>query len=315
MIRTFAVSSLFALLSIAPMAVSEAIADTATSQPIRLAWDAALAEAVSGYVVRVGTKSGVYNESYDVQVNKTFSYAKGVAGQRYYFAVSAYRAGIDGALSGEVSAVAVASSTGQVPPPPPPPPAPPSEPAEGDDVPSGIVLETAVIRGSTATFQWAPTGSSEITEYLLEVGSSRGASDLANSSVGTATSAVIKVERGRTYHVRVRGRLSATSSLTSNDVTYSSEAARCSRPPATPTKLVGSVASGKVTLGWRTASGATSYIVQLGSMPGMSDLFLKDIGKGTNVTSPVGGPVPAYARIIAVNTCGTSAASAEIVLK
>jgi hypothetical protein len=308
MIRSFAVCSLFALVSAVPVVAAEA-----TSQPIRLAWDANPGETIAGYSVWVGTRSGVYSESYDVRSGTAFIYDKGTAGQRYYFAVSAYAStSSTSPLSSEVSAVASAVTTVPVAPPPPtivPPPV-----TTPDDVLPGIVLAPAVIANGTATFRWTAVGDWNPTEYLVEVGSKSGDSDMANMTVATATSAVIKIARGNNYYVRVRGRASQTTSLMSNEVVYSFLSPRCATPPPTPTMLKGLVSGGNVTLTWKGSSAATSYVVQVGSVAGQSNLFQRNVGNVLTVASPLGA-VPAYARVIAVNGCGTSAASAEIVLK
>lgn len=85
--------------------------DTAAprSQPpastITLEWDRNRDTAV-GYVVHVGTEPRVYDETFDVGDSTTFTYDNGVAGTRYYFAVSAYDIdGRESPLSNEVSGV------------------------------------------------------------------------------------------------------------------------------------------------------------------------------------------------------------------
>jgi len=76
---------------------------------VKLAWDASPDPSVIGYVVRVGTASGQYTETYDVRKRRTFTYKKAIEGRRYFFAVSAYSdAGVLSPLSSEVSVVAVA---------------------------------------------------------------------------------------------------------------------------------------------------------------------------------------------------------------
>src|ERR1051325_6541854 len=65
--------------------------DAATS--LTLAWDAVADPQVTGYVVHVGTTSGVYSQNVDVGRTTSFVYQPVVAGQRYCFAVTSYYAG------------------------------------------------------------------------------------------------------------------------------------------------------------------------------------------------------------------------------
>ena len=75
---------------------------------VKLAWDASPDTGVIGYVVRVGTKSGEYTQTFDVRRRRRFTYKNAVEGRRYYFVVSAYRErAMPGVASEEVSAVAV----------------------------------------------------------------------------------------------------------------------------------------------------------------------------------------------------------------
>jgi hypothetical protein len=67
-------------------------------------WDRSQESNVAGYLVYVGTQSGVYGTTYDVGNATSFAYPNATAGQRYYFAVASYFAGpIIGTKSAEVS--------------------------------------------------------------------------------------------------------------------------------------------------------------------------------------------------------------------
>lgn len=79
--------------------VRPAAADTLT-----LMWDRSPDASVAGYLVYVGTQSGVYGATYDVGNSTQFAYANALAGQPYYFAVAAYYPGpVVGARSAEVT--------------------------------------------------------------------------------------------------------------------------------------------------------------------------------------------------------------------
>jgi hypothetical protein len=80
------------------MAAQSAAADTLT-----LMWDRSPDSNVAGYLVYVGTQSGVYATAYDVGNSTSFAYSSASPGQAYYFAVAAYFPGpIVGTKSTEV---------------------------------------------------------------------------------------------------------------------------------------------------------------------------------------------------------------------
>lgn len=78
-------TALLVLLFATTISVSAAQAGT-----IRLQWDPSPEADIAGYMVWVGTEPGVYTNSFDVGNTTTFDYVEPVAGERYYFAVTAY---------------------------------------------------------------------------------------------------------------------------------------------------------------------------------------------------------------------------------
>jgi len=66
------------------------VARTAAAGPITVMWDPSTNTAVTGYVVYVGTESGVYTRSYDVGNATYYVLSDAVAGQSYYFTVASY---------------------------------------------------------------------------------------------------------------------------------------------------------------------------------------------------------------------------------
>jgi hypothetical protein len=82
-------------------------ASAAQAQGITLTWDRNTEPNITGYRIFVGTKAGVYTETFDVPATPpTFVYRNGSMGSRYYFAVAAKASSLIGARSSEVSAVA-----------------------------------------------------------------------------------------------------------------------------------------------------------------------------------------------------------------
>jgi PKD repeat protein len=72
-------------------AVSLTVFDaTPTSATLTLAWDASSDPAVDGYVLHYGTQSGAYSQQLDVGMQTTATLSDLVAGQSYFFAVTAY---------------------------------------------------------------------------------------------------------------------------------------------------------------------------------------------------------------------------------
>ena len=98
-------------------------------------------------------------------------------------------------------------------------------------------------------------------------------------------------------------------------VTIESAQPGCSAQPAAPTGLAGNVANGVASVVWSPPSGAASYVVRAGSTPGGSDIFVGSVGAALGVSSPVGEGFRAYVRVYAVNACGESVPSTELLLQ
>jgi hypothetical protein len=80
--------------------------------------------------------------------------------------------------------------------------------------------------------------------------------------------------------------------------------------PSAPTGLQSRVNATVVTLSWTAAATATSYVLNVGSAPGLANVFAGSVGNITTLAGTV--PLGTYFwRIYAVNSAGPSAASAE----
>jgi hypothetical protein len=77
----------------------------ASADTITLQWDLNSEPEVTGYFLYVGTQSGVYSQTIDVQNTNTYAFASAVPGQRYYFAVAAHAGSAVSPLSNEVSGI------------------------------------------------------------------------------------------------------------------------------------------------------------------------------------------------------------------
>lgn len=185
----------------------------------------------------------------------------------------------------------------------------------GAQIPTDILLQPAIVNGLTVTLQWTGSSPAGALDYIVEAGTAPGLSNLYNGSIGSAMTINAVVAPG-TYYVRVRARSAQGVGPASNEVSFTVGApAGCNAPPASPAGLAGGVANGIAAVNWSPAAGATSYIVQAGSTPGASDVFNGSVGSTVSVSSPVGAGFRAYVRVYAVNTCGQSGPSNELVLQ
>jgi predicted phage tail protein len=117
------------------------------------------------------------------------------------------------------------------------------------------------------------------------------------------------------YRVQVRSVNAAGISSPSNFVDFVVGSAVPCAPPAAPTGVSGSLIAGTGRVTWAAVPGATSYVVVAGSTPGGSDLFNGNVGNATTVSAsglPAG--FRAYVRVYAVNACGTSGPSIEVLI-
>ena len=112
------------------------------------------------------------------------------------------------------------------------------------------------------------------------------------------------------YWVRVRAANVAGMSAPSNEI---SVRVGCVAAPAVPGGLVTQVSGTTVALAWQPSSGATGYLLEAGSASGAGDLAVVPLGvPGLLASAPAG---TYFVRVRAWNACGSSAPSAELVLK
>jgi hypothetical protein len=186
--------------------------------------------------------------------------------------------------------------------------------------PSGL---SATVTGDVVTLTWtAPAPSNDIDGvygYIIDAGSAPGRQDVIELFVGTQTSYTARGVGAGRYFVRVRTRgffNSGDLSAPSNEVLVVVGTSTCT-PPASPSGLAPiSIRGGTVTLAWNTSPGGpTSYVLEAGSGPGLSDLAnadLRSLLTGLTVTGVSVGTY--YVRIRAINACGLSAPSNEIIV-
>lgn len=170
---------------------------------------------------------------------------------------------------------------------------------------------THQVDGSTVSLAWqpSPTGGS-VQGYRIEVGSRSGLVDLLAMDT-TLTSFVAQgVPNGR-YFVRVRAYNDHGISAPSAEVEVRVGCA----PPLAPLGLTANTGSGGyVEVMWEAAAGATSYVLEAGTGPGLSNVaVIPTVTRG--VAGPGVPPGTYYVRVRSANeSCGVGDPSPEIVV-
>jgi peptidyl-Asp metalloendopeptidase len=176
---------------------------------------------------------------------------------------------------------------------------------------------TTSLSGSTAVLSWkAPTTGGAPTAYVIEAGSASGLANLANFSTGnTATTFSANGFGAGIYYLRVRASNAAGTGGPSNESRLVVGDACASAPPP-PIGFASTFNSGgTVSFAWTAAPGATTYVIEAGSAPGLSNLASADLGSAsTSATFNGIGAGTYYVRLRARNTCGTSGVSNEATL-
>jgi hypothetical protein len=169
--------------------------------------------------------------------------------------------------------------------------------------------------GTTAVLSWtAPALDGAIedrpTSYVIEAGTTPGATDVATVSVGNVTRIEANVPTG-TYYVRVRAVNEYGDSEPTADLVLVAPGA-----PGAPTGLT-STSTGSVNLRWTAPSGPapTGYVIEAGTAPGRSDLGVLQVGNVTSFTAPAPPPGAYYVRVRAINGRGAGQPSNEVVVR
>ena len=173
--------------------------------------------------------------------------------------------------------------------------------------------------GSSVFLSWnAPASGDPATSYIIEAGSAPGSANLANFTTGNplTTFSASGVGAG-TYYVRIRAVNAAGVSSPSNEVALvvGGSGGGCAGSPTGLTLL--SQSAGSILFAWAApASGApTSYTIEAGSAPGLSNLANFDTGNPLTSFSTGGvGAGSYYVRVRSRSSCGLSAPSNEILV-
>jgi probable HAF family extracellular repeat protein len=169
-------------------------------------------------------------------------------------------------------------------------------------VPGAPTLRGSV-NGTSVSVSWTASSSGGTpASYIVEAGTALASTNLFNRNVGNVTSAAATLPSG-TYYIRVRGVNAAGTGAASSPDLILSVGCPALLPP---TGLTHSKVGNRVSLSWSPSVGATSYVLQAGLSPGLSNAFNANVGLTTalNASAP---PGTYFVRVIAVGACGSSA--------
>jgi hypothetical protein len=170
----------------------------------------------------------------------------------------------------------------------------------------------ATVNGSTLALAWDGVPGAT---YVLEAGSAPGLANLFNGNVGGATSLTTSAPPG-TYYLRVRSLAGASVSGASNEIVVTTPGTSGGGTCVAPSGLTASVSAAIITIRWNGPPGATSYQMEAGTASGLANVFNGNVGPTTVIQfNRAGIPSGVYfLRVKAVASCGTSAASNELIL-
>jgi hypothetical protein len=182
---------------------------------------------------------------------------------------------------------------------------------DGASLPPGIPTGlAATVTGSTVAISWTASATGGTTSsYLLEAGSAPALTDLGVFPLLQPSITVTGVANGQ-YHLRVRAVGPAGTSPPTADLPV---AVGCSAAPEAPSITAVTVTGTLVTLALALPPDATAARLDVGFTTGATDFV---VDAPTNAPSLAGTAAPGtyFARLRAVNACGTSAPSAERVV-
>jgi hypothetical protein len=162
------------------------------------------------------------------------------------------------------------------------------------------------------TLSWTPPAlGGAVSTYVVQAGTTAGASNVFNGAVGAGTAVSGAVSPG-TYFLRVLAQGAGGTSAPSNEVSVSVGSA-CATPAAPA--LSGSRSGNVIAIAWSTPPGGpvTGYTVIAGSATGASNVFNGSVGLTNTVSASVASG-PYFIRVVANAACGSSAASNEVLV-
>jgi FG-GAP-like repeat len=274
----------------APNTLTAAVAGSS----VTLSWIAPLNATVTAYLVEAGSAPGLSDLArFTTGTPATSLSTSGVPSGTYYVRVKTISGTATSGPSNEVVATvgSGACTVGPLPP---------------------ANLASAV-SGSSVLLHWSAGGGSP-QSYVLEAGSLPGLADVARLDLGrpATTFTAGNIPSGR-YYVRVRATNACGTSNQSNEILV---VVRSAALPDAPKSLAATVAGSTVTLTWiAPLTSVTSYLVEAGSAPGLSDLARLTTGSTATSFSTSGVPSGRYfVRVRTMSGIATSGPSNEVVV-
>ena len=178
----------------------------------------------------------------------------------------------------------------------------------------------ATVVGTNVRLEWDQSPGSYA--WQIEAGSAAGLANLAvlrtaPSTLGTTATQIFDVANvppGR-YFSRVRSAPPNFSdlSLPSNELEII-VGSTCGAAPSAPSGFLASVAGSNVTLNWGAPAGqsVSSYLLEVGSAPGLSNLLVFDTGSAATSLAATAAPGVYFARLRSRNACGTGAPTPDL---
>ena len=161
------------------------------------------------------------------------------------------------------------------------------------------------------SLEWTPAAlGPAATGYTLEVGTTpTSGNDLTTIPLGNVTSLNAPAPTG-TYYVRLRAKNAAGESEPTPTLRLD---AGCTAPPGAPRFVNLFVNGSRLDLEWSRGQGnVASYVLEVGSASGLSDILTTPLSVSTRTIGGDVGPGTYYIRVKAANACGTGPASSEV---
>jgi hypothetical protein len=276
-----------------PPAAPTGLAGFAAAFNVQLGWmPAAGGSPATSYVLEAGTSPGTTAVSLPVATNALA--VPGVGPGVYWLRVRGVNGFGIGAPSPEFALVVLAN--GGTPPP----------------VPENVEAWTI---GSRLTMTWTdPEVGAAPTGYRVEAGTAPGAANVGAIEV-PARNFTFEATPPGFYFVRVRARLGGELSAASSETMI--VVGGVPAPPTAPQQFASNVSSSTVNFTWAepVAGVPTSYRLEAGSAPGLSNLATLETGNSaTSLVVPGVPPGTYFVRLRARNSIGLSVATAERVV-
>ena len=177
----------------------------------------------------------------------------------------------------------------------------------------------ATLAGTTVTLTWTAPAFIPVTHYVIEAGSAPGQANLARLSVSAAETSFTTQAPLGTYFVRVRGENACGFTPATADlwITVGGDPL-----PSAPVGLTVRDLTPELPYGlphtylveWSPVTGATSYVLEVGSEPGLANLVTSATTSTTIGPAQAAFSVTHFLRVRAVGAAGVGPPSAEYVL-